>query len=102
MISKKNSRRLNKPPERGKIEMKKYKFEVYFPDDFIQKIRPKLEEAFQLKGVQWTDEEIKSLLEFCLMLGSYGHVERNLDRYLESAKAAREADRTEDVEIDIS
>ena len=69
--------------------MKKYEFTVYFPEDFIKKIRPKLVEAFALKGTEDTDEDICSLLEFCLMLGSYGHVEKNLDRYIDSCKACQ-------------
>lgn len=76
--------------------MKYYKFEVRFPEDFIEKIRPKLDEEFSLKGAKGTDSDICSLLEFCLMLGSYGHVEYNLDRLIDSCRAAREADREAD------
>lgn len=77
--------------------MKKYEFSVYLPDDFVEKIRPKLSEAFALKGAEGTDDDIISLLEFCLMLGSYDHIERNLDRYLDSCRSAKGADRKADL-----
>lgn len=79
--------------------MKKYEFTEYFSSDFVEKMRPKLDEAFALKGEKGTDEDIISLLSFCLMLGSNDHVERNLDRYIDSCRAAREADRKADLNM---